>query len=142
MGIGLLNMENTSKSAERAPMTERKKDLIRSSRTEAQDEVVALAESAMKRDDPVLLAMKDIVIWARNQVQGRVFDSDYELRKAMVSAGMKVSKARIYVSGRRQHVLMNRAATQAINGLETTNERMVKAHEIEKKASEIMENDM
>ena len=130
------------KSAERAPMTERKKDLIRASRTEAQDEVVALAESAMKRDDPVLLAMKDIVIWARNQVQGRVFDSDYELRKAMVSAGMKVSKTRIYVSGREQHVLMNRAAAQAINGLETTKERMVKAREIEKNATEIMENDM
>ena len=39
-------------------MTERKKDLIRASRTEAQDEIVALAESAMKRTEPVLLTMK------------------------------------------------------------------------------------
>ena len=56
--------------------------------------------------------------------------------------GVLISKTMIYVSGRNQHVLMNRAAIIEMNGLGTTNERMVKAREIEKKASEIMENDM
>lgn len=129
------------KGAERAPMTERKKEMIRGSRTEAQDEVCALAEAAVQRNDPVLLTMKDIVVWVRAQVQGKVFDSDYELRKAMQDMGMAVSKGRVYIAGRNQHVLMNRAATKAMSGLPTA-EAKAKAIELVKKTSEVIENDM
>jgi hypothetical protein len=128
--------------SERAPMTERKREMIRGSRTEAQEEVVALAEAAMKRaKDAIALPMKDIVVWVRVQCQSRVFDSDYELRKAMQDAGMKASKSRFYVSGRNQHLVMNAAAAALISGL-PADEAKEKIREALVKPAEVMENDM
>lgn len=126
---------------ERAPMTKRKQEMIRSSRSEAQDEVVALAEACMNSKDPVALAMKDIVTWAREQCQSRVFDSDYELRKAMQDAEMKVSNDRIYISKRNQHVLMNGAAVDRIKGMDVGDAK-AETKKMIKKPMEVMENDM
>jgi hypothetical protein len=128
-------------TSQRAPMTDRKKEMIRGSRTEAQDEVVALAEAVMKVDEPTALAMKDIVLWVRANVQGRVFDSDYELRKAMQDTGMKSSRTRFYVLGRNQHVLLNNAAAKEVSGLEP-DEARTKVSAMIKKPAEVLENDM
>jgi hypothetical protein len=135
------NFGDFVKGAERAPMTERKKEMIRGSRTEAQDEAVALADAAMRRKNPIFLPMREIVNWVRAQAQSKVFDSDYELRKAMQDAGMKCSKARVYVNGRAQHVLMNYAGFELISGLDAK-EAKEKVRENSIKANEVMENDM
>jgi hypothetical protein len=88
-------------------MTERKKELIEGSRTEAQTEAVRLAEAINSCDKPVALAMKDIVSWVRSQVQGKVFDTDLELRKAMKDHGCSVLPKRIKVFGMLQYVVLN-----------------------------------
>jgi hypothetical protein len=93
--------------ADRAPMTERKKEMIEGSRSEAQAEAVALAECLADSDVPGAMAMKDIVSWVRQASQGRVFDSDYELRKAMTEAGLFAWPKRVKISGRLQNVVMN-----------------------------------
>ena len=95
--------------ADRAPMTERKKEMIEGSRSEAQSEAVALAECLADIKTPGAIAMKDVVMWVRQASQGRVFDSDYELRKAMTEAGLKAWPKRIKVYGRLQNVVMNEA---------------------------------
>jgi hypothetical protein len=95
--------------SERAPMTERKREMIEGSRSEAQTEAVALAECLRDHDNCGGMAMKDIVMWVRQAAQGRVFDSDYELRKAMVEAGLKAWPKRIKISGRLQNIVMNDA---------------------------------
>lgn len=93
-----------------APMTERKKELIVSSRTEGQQEAAELA-GAMNRDEqPVVLAMKEVVEWVRQSVQGRLFDTDLELRKAMKEAGAIWLDERFLIGGRLQLAAMNRAA--------------------------------
>jgi len=96
--------------AERAPMTERKRELIEGSRSEAQTEAAALAELLKDRTEPSALLMKDVVGWVRNSVQGRVFDSDYELRRAMTDSGISVWPQRVKAGGRLQYALLNEGA--------------------------------
>lgn len=110
---------------QRAPMTYRKKELIASSRSEAQREVVELAEAANQREEPIGFAMKEIEAWVRSQVQGRVFDSDMELRKAMKEAGCHPYRNRIQVGGRMQFVVMNRTLTRSVEGLDDDEARKI-----------------
>lgn len=95
------------KRGQRAPMTSRKRELIEGSRTDAQIEAVRLAEAINMMDKPVSLSMKDIVGWVRAQVQGKVFDTDLELRKAMKEVGCKVAPGRVKMFGMLQYVILN-----------------------------------
>ena len=93
--------------ADRAPMTERKKELIEGSRSEAQREAAALAEAVVGIGRPAGLTIKDVVAWCRQTVQGRVFDSDYEIRRAMQEVGLTVFPRRLKISGRMEYVMIN-----------------------------------
>lgn len=95
------------KPSSRAPMTNRKKEMIEGSRSEAQSEAADLATSLATSDEAGCVVMKDIIGWVRQSAQGRVFDSDYELRKVMKEAGCRIWPNRIKVSGRTQYVIMN-----------------------------------
>lgn len=97
-----------------APMTERKKELIVASRTEGQQEVAELAEALNRRDEAVVLVMKDIVGWVRNTVQGKVYDSDLELRKAMKEGGAIWYDERFLIGGRLQLAAMNKVAYEQL----------------------------
>lgn len=92
---------------ERAPMTERKRELIEGSRSEAQREAAAIAEAIKDLAKPGAVTIKDVVMWCRQNVQGRVFDSDYELRRAMVEAGLIPLSRRIKIGQRMEYVLVN-----------------------------------
>lgn len=92
--------------SERAPMTERKREMIEGSRSEAQRAVASLAEQALERGGKIALGTKDVVGWARSGVQGRIFESDYELRKTMVECGLRAWPKRIKVGGWLQHAVM------------------------------------
>jgi hypothetical protein len=93
--------------SERAPMTERKREMIEGSRSEAQVEAVAVAEALRDHHGAAAITIKDVVGWVRARAQGRVFDSDYELRKAMADAGLTPWQKRIKVHGRLQYVMLN-----------------------------------
>lgn len=93
-----------------APMTERKKELIVASRTEGQQEAAELAAAINRRNEPVIFAMKDVVAWLRSSVQGRMYDSDLEIRKAMKEGGAIWYEERLLIGGRMQHAVMNRSA--------------------------------
>ncbi len=99
---------------ERAPMTHRKQELIVDSRSEGQQEAVALANHLLAHDGPAALSMKAVTSAVRNSVQGKVFDSDNELRKAMQEAGVKVWHERIQLHGRNQHVVLNTEAWRVL----------------------------
>lgn len=93
---------------QRAPMTARKKELIEESRSEAQREVTHLASAMCDENKAVACTMKEVEEWVRGQVQGgKMFDSDYELRKAMKEAGVAVYNRRVKHGGRTQYVLLN-----------------------------------
>jgi hypothetical protein len=90
-------------------MTDRKQELIAESQSEAQREASELAAALVDMEEPAALTMKSVVAAVRASAQGRVYDSDYELRKAMREAGAYVSRERIKVQGRRQYVVYNPA---------------------------------
>ena len=93
--------------SERAPMTQRKQEMIEGSRSEAQQEAAALAEALKGLGKPGSLLIKDVVGWARQHAQGKVFDSDYELRRSMVDCKLHAWPKRIKVGGRLQYVVIN-----------------------------------
>lgn len=93
--------------SERAPMTDRKQELIEGSRSDAQKESMALASLLNDMEVPAALTIKSVVSWIKNSIQGKTFDSDYEIRRSMVEAGLSVYPKRVKISGHLQYVLMN-----------------------------------
>lgn len=113
----------------RAPMTGLKQELIEASRSEAQREVADLARAAMEENRPIAFAMKDIEGWVRSAAEGRVFDTDHELRKTMTDIGMITAPKRIKVNGRLQYVLMTPPLHEALRNLDeaTNNQKLREA---------------
>lgn len=93
--------------SERAPMTERKRELIEGSRSEAQSEAAVIAETLKDLGKPAAILIKDVVGWVRTHAHGRVYDSDYEIRRSMVECGLTAWSKRIKVGGRLQHAIIN-----------------------------------
>jgi hypothetical protein len=98
---------------ERAPMTERKREMIDGSRSDAQKEAAAIAEMVVEMEEPRSLLLKDVYQWCEARSSGKVFDTEYEIRRTLVEAGLKCWKERIKVSGRMQYVVMNDAMMEA-----------------------------
>lgn len=109
------------KQGDRAPMTKMKEEMIAESRSEAQHAVHELGAALAAMPQPIAVAMKDVVQWVRAIVKSRgeerIYDTDYELRKAMKSAGVFVHEDRIKIGGWLQHVILNRAAVNLIASL-------------------------
>lgn len=125
--------------SDRAPMTGRKKEMIDGSRSEAQKEAVAIAEAVVPLAEPVGLLIKDVVEWVRAQAQGRVFDTDYEIRKAMGDVGMITYDKRIKVGGRLQYAIMNPALADLVRAAESETEINAIIREKVRKVADYME---
>lgn len=127
--------------SERAPMTERKAEMIEGSRSEAQREAAAIAEAVKDEPEPVALLIKEVVAAVRSQVQGKVFDTDYELRKAMVDVGLTAWPKRVKLNGRLHYVLVN---DKLLNQLQRVEEdevmAMIRSHV--KKPHDIIQQEM
>lgn len=129
------------KPSEKAPMTDRKKELIEGSRSEAQTEAVAVAERIRDESQPMCLLMKDVVNWCRLQAQGKVFDTDYELRRSMTETGVFAWPQRIKVAGRLQYVIINEALRDiAQRTEEESRTAAIRSHVV--KCSDILEEGM
>lgn len=113
--------------AERAPMTARKKEMIEGSRSEAQREAGALAEALNDWDRPASLALKDVVGWCQSMAQGKVHDSDYEIRRAMQEKGLRVFPERVKVASRLEYILMNKAMVRSLREKDEGEEILRKA---------------
>lgn len=111
-GLGIIktwaeNFGDYVKSGEMSPATERKRELIRSSRSEAQQEVVELAAAMNRVKFSVVSGMKEVVSWSRATVKGVMHDSDLELRKAMKESGVFWLDERFLMDNRLQFVCFN-----------------------------------
>lgn len=105
-------------AGERAPMTLRKKAIIEESRTEAQRECLELAAAVVGADAEISLAMKEVHAWAKSNVDGRVYDSEYDLRKALKEGGLKLYSQRIKIAGRMQYVVLSPKAMAVIEKMD------------------------
>lgn len=110
--------------ADRAPMTDRKKEMIEGSRSEAQREAAGLAEALLSVEKPASMVLKDVIYWVRQHCQGRVFDSDYEIRKSMQEIGVRVYNKRVKVTGQLHYILMNELLWDKVSRLETETEQV------------------
>lgn len=128
--------------AGRAPMTERKREMIEGSRSEAQAEAAALAECLKDLDKPAAMVMKDVVGWVRQSSQGRVFDTDYELRKAMTETGVRAWHKRIKIHGRLQNAVVNDALFDKLARLPDGEDPLATIRDSIVKPAELMEPDM
>jgi hypothetical protein len=102
---------------EQAPMTASKQEMIEASRSEAQKEAISVAEALMDRTGPTALAMTDVRAWCASRNEGRMHDTDYELRKAMIIVGALTIEKRISIAQRKQHVLINAALAALLKDL-------------------------
>ena len=128
-------------TSERAPMTERKLEMIEGSRSESQAEAAAIAETLKDHATPAAILIKDVVGWCREHVQGRVFDTDYELRRAMTDAGVIAWQKRIKVGGRLQYAIVNPKLLDLLQRAETEEQtRLIRESVI--KVSDIMQQEM
>lgn len=125
--------------SDRAPMTERKREMIEGSRSEAQQEAAAVAETLKELGRPAGILIKDIVGWVRGHAQGKVFDSDYELRRAMVDCGLTAWQKRIKVGGRLQYAIIN---PDLVDLAQRSEEPLTVIREHIIKCTDIMEQEM
>lgn len=126
--------------SERAPMTERKMEMIEGSRSEAQAEATAIAETLKDAERPMAVLIKDVVGWCRDHVQGRVFDTDYELRRAMTDAGAVAWQKRIKVGGRLQYAIINSKLLDLIQRNPDDENKLIRDNVV--KVMDIMQQEM
>lgn len=111
------NFQDYVGAHEQAPMTASKQEMIEASRSEAQQEAIALADALMEQAEPSALAMKDVQAWCANHQDGRMHETDYELRKAMMIVGVTTLEKRVSIAQRKQHVLLNAAMADLLKNI-------------------------
>lgn len=94
---------------ERAPMTARKMEMIEGSRSDAQTAAIALAEAMLEYPQPIALAMKDIAAWVKHSTGSKMYETDYEIRRAMMEVGAIRWQHPLKVNGWKQYVVMNQS---------------------------------
>ena len=75
----------------------------------------------------------------RMHAQGRVFDTDYELRKAMAECGLTPWQKRIKVGGRLQYAVLN---SKAVDLAQRSDDPVEVIRAAIVKCSEIMDGEM
>jgi hypothetical protein len=124
---------------ERAPMTARKRDMIEGSRSEAQSEAAALASLLAESTYPKALLIREVVGWVKSQSQGKVYDTEYEIKRAMTEGGAEEWGERIKIGGRAQSVLINKPLLDILQRSDTP-EKEIRSHIV--RPAELMERDM
>ncbi|MCJ2053703.1 primase-helicase family protein [Methylobacterium sp. J-070] len=127
------NYGNYVGPADHAPMTARKEDMIAGSRSDAQAEAAAIAEAVRDLARPAAVALKEVIDFIKGGASGRVFDTDYELRRTMTGCGLAVLPERVKIGGRRLYILVNAAMSAEL--AELTNDGAIAAMVREKKVA-------
>lgn len=92
---------------ERAPMTELKKEAIEDSLTDHQKDARAIAQMMADHEDPVSVSLREMYQYLKANASGRMYDREYEIKRAMQMAGLKVWDGRLKIRGRMDYVLYN-----------------------------------
>lgn len=123
---------------ESAPMSQGKADMIDDSRSEAQNEAMALAKMMNSLQEPVGIGFRDIKQWLKQNVQSKFFDTDHDIRKALKDAGVGLSKKRVSLDGREQAIAFNKPLMDKLREIKDEKEKVVTAKTYRKKPEELM----
>jgi hypothetical protein len=134
---------NYIEPGERAPETNVKADMIAGSRSEAQNEAVAFAEALIEIDKfPAALVFKHVVDTIKARVNGKVYDSDYEIRRAMTERGVRVLPERVKIKTRREYVLINKMLEDELAQIPTETAKAARIRDLVKTPAEILPADL
>lgn len=101
------------RKGEPAPMTERKKELVTSSRTNGQTEANDLALAMNREPTALVVAMKEVKGWVEMSIKEKLWDTDLQIRKAMKDAGIYWTVDRYVLGNRLQYAGLNETAVEA-----------------------------
>lgn len=102
------NYGDYCRTGERAPMTGMKMEMIEGSRSEAQKELIDLCQAIKDEEISVAFSMREVKAWLiERPTIGRLFDTDYELRRAVKDIHWGQLNRRIKIAGQLQYVLLS-----------------------------------
>jgi hypothetical protein len=114
-----------------APMTERKREMIDGSRSEHQLEATRLATLMIELGRPGAIATGHVVSHCRGTLPDKMYDTQYELRKAKTDAGLIFLKEkRTKFNGSPEYILVNEELNEKLNKIESASEKnqLFRAH--------------
>lgn len=91
-------------NSERAPRTDKKDEMVRSSLSLEEAKCASLAERIVANEEQVAIGTHDLEAWARQESKGKSFATGHDLRKALNSEGMKTLPKRIRLNGNLQYI--------------------------------------
>lgn len=130
------------KPGETAPMTERKREMIEGSRSAGQQAAIDIGSQVADMEVPIAIDLKDCVRIIKGRSEEKVFDSDYEIRRALTEAGMTLYSKRIKVRSVMRYILMNPKMVDVVNGIELETEKAKALRDNLKLTAEITEGEM
>ena len=98
-----------------APMTERKRELVEASLSEAQKEVRRIGTLLDDTRHPATVAVRDVRTHLRDALKERIYDSDLEIRKGLIVGDVRHLPKRIKMSGEATWVVANAAAQDRLD---------------------------
>jgi len=115
------------------PKTQTKEDIIEGSMSQAQSEAVSVAVSMAEAGGPLAVLMSDLRGYVKRHSDEKVFDNDYEIRKAMLrTKSIHQFDKRIRYAGRLEFIMYNQGVQEELtqlNGAEPAEKiELVKKH--------------
>jgi len=90
-----------------APATAMKTEMIEESFSEAAKFTFDFGEDKCEMDTPYAISLTDFKTRVKNETEDRVYESTTDLRKHLVSKGMKTWPQRVSINGRKDYVITN-----------------------------------
>lgn len=92
---------------EPAPISSKKKEMIFESRGTVLNMATDLGKALMAEEQPTGIAMLDIMNWLRANHEGRFYETELDVKKALREVGVSFSSERISIDSRTQNATMN-----------------------------------
>ncbi len=142
-----MNFGDYVTAGERAPMTSRKQDMIEASKSKASVRAEELAGLMNDYGQPVAVADKLIKSWLEAITRERVYESELEIRKCMMKAGVgefkclvdgKWKNERLSVDSQMCNVLLSQKAVDNLQTISDSSERRDYVRSILKRPNELL----
>lgn len=137
-----MNFGDYASPGERAPMTDRKREMIEASRSKASVRAEELTGLLIKEEKPTAIPDKEILIWLEHVTNERVYESLLDIRKVMKKYGAIEAKDfgvdRISFNSQMCNILLNKSAATELEKIVDVAQRKDYVRSIVRKPNELM----
>lgn len=139
------NFNDYIRRSEKAPMTQRKEEIIESSRSKASSRAEELARAMDAFKEPIAVGDKDVLAWIEAVSNEKIYDSLLDIRKQMRKNGATEAKElgldRLSLSAQMQNVMLSKSAVDKLKEIADIGQRKEILRGWVKRPSEIMIQD-